>query len=231
VDPARALTVPARTPGIATFSGPAELELVPVDEHIIEACGFALHNLGGPKLARLGVTSAVRGEGRTSIAAAMAVVQARDYGRSTLLLDADLEGPHLADLFGLDSRPGLAEVVRDLATVKEALHDVGGGLTVMTAGEVTGSPSRLAAELRSSSLMPELEAEFDVVIADLPALVRSTTGALLSELLGLPLLVVRAAVTPAPAVREAIASLPADPLVMLNGTASTLPSWLRRFLS
>jgi Mrp family chromosome partitioning ATPase len=231
VDTAQAMTVPASGRGIASLVRAAEVQNVPVDDWIIEACGDAMHHLGGLKLSRLGVSSSVRGEGRTSIATAMAIVQARDYGRSTLLLDADLDGPHLADLFGLESGPGLADVVRDQASVKDALHPVGGGLTVMTAGEITHPTSRLAAELKTSSLLSELQADFDVVIADLPPLLMSTTGALLSEALGIPLLVVRAAVTPAANVRQAIASLSVDPVVMLNGSGSSVPLWIRRFLS
>jgi Mrp family chromosome partitioning ATPase len=196
---------------------------------MIEACSYAMHKLGGPKMGRLGVLSSVRGEGRTSIAAAMAYVQSRDYGRSTLLLDADFDGPNLASVFGLASSPGLAEVVRGRAGIDEALHHVDEGLTVMTAGDITSPPSRLAKELASSSLLEELQVDFEVIIADLPALLQSASGALLAESFDNTVLVVRAAVTPLPRVREAIAALNTEPVVMLNGTRSNLPDWLRRF--
>jgi len=68
-----------------------------------------------------------------------------------------------------------------------------------------------------------------VIIADLPALLQSASGALLAESFDNTVLVVRAAVTPLPRVREAISTLNTEPVVMLNGTRSNLPDWLRRF--
>jgi hypothetical protein len=44
------------------------------------------------------------------------------------------------------------------------------------------------------------------------------------------LLVVRAGVTPAARVREAAADLPVAPNVLLNGSESSLPGWIRRLL-
>src|SRR2546430_8763431 len=49
--------------------------------------------IGGPKLTSIGVTSALRGEGRTSVALALAAVQREDFGRSVILVDMDLENP------------------------------------------------------------------------------------------------------------------------------------------
>lgn len=231
MEPIRALIVPSerrRRLGLPTLA--AEPTSLPVPAHLVAACSRAIHNLGGPKLARLGVSSAVRGEGRTSIAIALALVQARDYGRSALVVDLDFDHPGLADVFGFDPAPGVAEVLCDLADLKDTLHDVGDGLTVMTAGAVVGPPARLAAKLISERLLGRLQAEFDVIIADLPAILDSPCGALLPEAFEDHLMVVRAATTPAAQVKAAVASLDADPVVMLNGTQSRLPGWLQRIL-
>ena len=190
-----------------------------------------MHLLGGPKLTRLGVSSAVRGEGRTSIATAIAWVQAREYGRSALVLDLDFDRPGLAGMFGLDATPGMAEVLGGLATVKQAHHDVGGGLTVMTAGQVSRSPAGLAARLLSTPVLAQLQSEFDVIVADLPAILDSPCGALLPEAFEDHLLVVKAGSTSASRVKAAVASLRGDPLVMLNGTVTRLPRWLQRLLA
>jgi Mrp family chromosome partitioning ATPase len=226
--------VPARKPQPAPppeGPRPRPVREQPVDQQLIEACGYAMHQLGGAKLSRLGVLSSIRGEGRTSVAAAIAYAQARDYGRSTLLLDADVDGPDLGGLFGLKQSPGVAEVLRGRAGIDEATHQVDDGLTVMTAGDLGTSPARVARELVSSSLLSELQVEFEVIIADLPALLQSASGALLAEAFEKRVLVVRAAVTPVGRVREAIDLLPAEPAVVLNGARSNLPAWLRQFFS
>jgi Mrp family chromosome partitioning ATPase len=228
-----ALAIPVRRPlppGFASLPKRPQVRPQPIDAKMIEACSHTMHKLGGPKIGLLGVLSSVRGEGRSSIAASMAYVQSRDYGRTTLLLDADFDGPNLASMFGLTSSPGLAEVIRGRAGIDEAIHQVDENLTVMAAGDVSGPPSRLARELASASLLSELQADFEVVVADLPALLQSATGALLAQAFDNTVLVVRAAATPVATVREAVSALDSQPVVMLNGTLSAIPEWVRKFL-
>lgn len=201
-----------------------------VDGAIIAACRDATRNLGGHKLTRLGVTSSVRGEGRTSVAAGLATVQAQDHGRSTLLLDADFDSPGVAGLFDLPPAPGIAEVLAGRAGIDRALHEVWEDLTVLTAGEVATVPSRLARDLVTSDVLAELQQAFDVIIADLPPLLDSTAGPHLAEAFAEPLLVVRARATPIAAVREAMATLPKEPPVLLNRTRSHVPGWLGRLV-
>jgi hypothetical protein len=45
------------------------------------------------------------------------------------------------------------------------------------------------------------------------------------------LLVVRARVTPLRRIQEAVAGLPVEPTVFLNGTRSNLPTWLAGFMN
>jgi Mrp family chromosome partitioning ATPase len=247
--PAAAPLAPALLPGFARLPRRVQLEGAPVDEKIIEACSYAMHRLGGPKLTRLGVTSSIRGEGRTSIAIALAFVQARHYGRSTLLVDADFDGPSLAAKLGLRSVPGLSEVVSGRARINDALQQVDERLTVLTAGQVGRIPSGLATELVSSrlqssrtssrlasglvlsSLLSELQVGSEVIIADLPALIQSFSGVLLAKAFQDLVLVTRAGVTPIPTVLEAISALHTDPAVILNGTSSRIPGWLRSLFS
>src|SRR5215469_3082396 len=63
---------------------------------MLDACRAASRLIGGPNLRELGVTSALRGEGRTSVALAMAAVQRQDFGRRVALVEMDCENPTLA---------------------------------------------------------------------------------------------------------------------------------------
>ncbi|HEX4215183.1 MAG TPA: CpsD/CapB family tyrosine-protein kinase [Candidatus Dormibacteraeota bacterium] len=202
---------------------------LPVHASVVEACSRATATLDGPNLAFLGVTSSVRGEGRTSIATAMAFVQAHDYGRSTILIDADFEGPSVAGLFGLDQAPGLADVLRERIDLEDAVHDVGDGLSVLTAGKVD-SPPGLAAKLAESKILQDLQTEHEVVVVDLPAIIDSRCGTVLAALFEQPLLVIRAGITPAKKVGEALEQLDREPTALLNGTRTSLPRWIRRLL-
>lgn len=202
---------------------------LPVHTSVVEACSRATATLDGPNLAFLGVTSSLRGEGRTSIATAMAFVQAHDYGRSTILIDADFEGPGVAAVFGLEQAPGLADVLRDRIELEDAVQDVGDGLSVLPAGRID-SPPALAATLAESNLLQDLQADHDVVVVDLPAIIESRCGTVLAALFEQPLLVIRAGVTPAKKVGEALEQLDREPTALLNGTRTSLPRWIRRLL-
>jgi Mrp family chromosome partitioning ATPase len=69
------------------------------------------------------ITSAVRGEGRTSLAVLLAVFSAiQNKDRKILLVDADISGGGLADIFALVGKPGLGEFFHGQAEFSQCLH-------------------------------------------------------------------------------------------------------------
>jgi Mrp family chromosome partitioning ATPase len=195
---------------------------------LVEACSVASLQLGGPSLVSLGVTSAIRGEGRSSIATAMAAVQQRDYRRHVLLLEMDFDRPSLATRLQTDMTPGLADVLRGDASIDDALQLLPDGSMMIAAGSAAGAGPRLTLNFKNSALLAELTRRFEVVIADLPPLLESSFGVLAAGLFERTLLVVRAGATPISQVQEASARLTPEPAVLLNGASSRLPAWLRR---
>ena len=219
-----------RIPGLTRKSRhEVQLDGCAVDGAILAACSHAMRHLGGPKLERIGILSSVHGEGRSSIAAGITLAQAQDYGRPTLLLDIDFDGPRLADRFGVPPAPGISELLRGRVSLDRALQQVGDNVTLMPAGEMDMPASRLATEFVGSGLVTELQMDFPAIVADLPPLLGSPSGVLLAEVFETTVLVVRAESTPISTVREALYSIKGSPVVMLNGTRSSLPGWLRRF--
>jgi Mrp family chromosome partitioning ATPase len=73
--------------------------------------------MGGQPLGVLGVVSSTRGEGRTTVAANLALVAARETLSDVGLVDADLRAPALHRLFGLDGEVGLSDVLANRAVV------------------------------------------------------------------------------------------------------------------
>ena len=203
-------------------------EPLPLDDRLVEACIPAALKLGGPKLKRLGVTSALRGEGRTSIALAMAGLQAREFGRRALLVDADFENPSLGTMLGFEGEPGLAEIATGELSVDSALHEVGEGVAFMAAGVPNKRRSRMVRELLTTDLLEELAGLCEVAIVDLPPLLGSSEGPLLASQFENALLVVRAQVTPTARIEEAVGLLTKKPFVLVNGVSSTVPDWLNR---
>lgn len=208
------------------LTGSAAARGFDVPAQMLEACRAASLRIGGPRLKSLGVTSTIRGEGKSTIALALALIQAFDYHRGVILVELDLENPALADRFGLNRRPGVTELAMGQATVSEAVQGLADGIGVITAGGPAWSPSKAAIEVSSSGILQAIRNETEILVTDLPS-VTSGLGAQWVEALERVVYVVRAGVTPMPRVREAIATLSAEPALLLNGTDSSLPRWLR----
>jgi Mrp family chromosome partitioning ATPase len=222
-DEPRRIPVPGRrTSGVA--------DLLELPAPMMETCRSALLQLEGDRVSSLGVISAVRGEGRTSVATGFALVLSRDYGRRTLLVELDFTNPVLAARLGLDPAVGLADVIDGRATLDEVVQPLGEDLSVITAGQPDQhSTHALSARLLKSDLVRQMATRYGVVVADLPPALESTVGPSLARATDRLVLVVRAATTPMRQVQEAIVTLPAEPAVLLNGTQSDLPRWLDRW--
>jgi capsular exopolysaccharide synthesis family protein len=103
-------------------------------ESVDRTCMKLLHAAKQQPLRVLMVTSALSGEGKTSLASHLAISLARS-GRRTLLLDADLRRPVLHRLFDLSLEPGLSAVLRGESTPSEVIRPtLFRGLEVIPAG-------------------------------------------------------------------------------------------------
>ena len=82
---------------------------------------FMLHAVRTEKLQIVMITSALAGEGKTSLAGHLAASLAR-AGRRTLLLDSDLHNPSLHRLFEMSRGPGLSEILCGLIDLPSAIR-------------------------------------------------------------------------------------------------------------
>ncbi|MDE0936251.1 MAG: CpsD/CapB family tyrosine-protein kinase [Mariniblastus sp.] len=72
----------------------------------------------------LGVTSAVSGEGVTTIASNLALHLAFFTDCRVILVDANHSSPHLHRIFGVDPNPGLSDLLCETAMESECIHDL-----------------------------------------------------------------------------------------------------------
>jgi Mrp family chromosome partitioning ATPase len=200
---------------------------------LVDACRSAVFQMEDERQGTVGVVSAVRGEGRTSVALGFASVFGQDYGRRVLLVELDFARPELIDRLGLraeDAEAGMAEVIRGESTLDEVVRPVDEHLFVIVAGQCgEQSPHALGSAFLESSLMAQMTMRYGTVVFDLSPALESTVGPSLARSMDQLLMVVRAAETPTHQVQEAIAALPAEPVVLLNATQSDLPRWLRQW--
>jgi capsular exopolysaccharide synthesis family protein len=116
------------------------------------------------------LTSAAQGEGKSTLAAHLAVAYA-DRGKKVLLVDSDLRRPSLHSKFNINSKLGLSDVLTGEHSWREAIVGID---EVQNLGVLpAGLGSHRAADLigpRLSTLLDEFAKEYDLVILDSPPL-------------------------------------------------------------
>ena len=117
----------------------------------------------------LAVASPGRGDGRSYLAANLAVVFSQ-LGEHTLLIDADMRNPRQHELFKLDNHRGLSSLLsgRGEHSVIERIPSFV-DLSVLSAGPIPPNPQELLGRPVFARLLDEMVHEYDVVIIDTPA--------------------------------------------------------------
>lgn len=112
------------------------------------------------------VTSAVSGEGKTTLAAQLAMSLAR-AGRRTVLVDFDLRQPSFDDAFGLARSPGVSEILRNESDLDGAVQQTQtANLAVITAGRWNRIALSALANGAAYSLFKELRDDYEFVVVD-----------------------------------------------------------------
>ena len=126
------------------------------------------------------VTSAVSGEGKSTVSLSLARSLA-DAGSPVILIDADLRRPTVAKKLKLDAKVGLTQVLAGQVEIANAVHQLGdSNLFVLPAGRIPPNPSELLGSDKMRQLIKELSEEF-IVVVDVPPLLPVTDASLLSH--------------------------------------------------
>ncbi len=122
-----------------------------------------------PERRSLAVISPSRGEGRSFIAANLAIVFSQ-LGRRTLLIDADMRNASQHRLFGVDNRAGLSAMLSGRCG-PEAVQPIPAlpGLHVLPAGVAPPNPPELLERDIFSESLQQLGRQFQIMLLDTPA--------------------------------------------------------------
>lgn len=118
---------------------------------------------------RLAVVSPGPGEGRSFVAANLAVVFSQ-LGSRTLLVDADFRSSRQHHLFRLANSLGLSSFLAGRAELSDVVHRVPHfkDLSVIPAGAPPPNPQELLGRQLFSEALAELEADYDLILFDTP---------------------------------------------------------------
>lgn len=117
----------------------------------------------------IGVSSSIRGEGKSTTAINLSYVLA-ESGKKVLLVDADLRIPSVAKKMDMNSSPGLTDFLMDyenqqLSVFKSKLLD---NWYILPSGNLPPNPSELLGSRRMEQIFSILSEKFDYIIVDLP---------------------------------------------------------------
>ena len=114
------------------------------------------------------VTSALPGEGKTTIAVSLAI-SAAFAGLKVVLVDADLRHPAASRFFKLEQENGLVDLLTGAGTAENVLRfhkDL--KLTILPAGSKSLNPPDVLGSERMKTLIAHLKETFDYVVVDTP---------------------------------------------------------------
>ena len=153
------------------------------------------------------VTSALPGEGKSTVAANLAMTLSAS-GAHVVLVDGDLRRPTVASTLGLVSGAGLTDVLAGRAKLTDVLQSApdAPSLAVLTAGTIPPNPSEVLGSERMHQLIRDMAAHATVII-DAPPLLAVTDGAVLTNQADGALLVVAVGKTSYDVVDKALNAL------------------------
>lgn len=177
------------------------------------------------------VTSAVKGEGKSAVAVNLGYVLARDLGKSTLIIDADLKRPVVHGYMGNTLAPGLQDLLAGEQAVDACLHPQGElPLWVMPSGTPAAQTIELSKINRLNEIITQLRGRFDYIILDAPPILPLADMHVLSGMADVVALVIRAGITRQAVVQKALATLKpvTAPCIVLNGLqAEVVPYYMQ----
>lgn len=116
----------------------------------------------------IGVTSSMRGEGKSTTAINLSYVLAEKGGR-VLLIDGDLRIPSVAKKLEIDSTQGLTDLLRGNGLqMSDFQSPMLSNWFILPAGDIPPNPSELLGSNRMKNILTKLQEAFDYIIIDLP---------------------------------------------------------------
>jgi capsular exopolysaccharide synthesis family protein len=177
-------------------------------------------------LRTIAITSPNKGDGKSLTAANLALTMAQEFQQRVLLVDCDLRRPSVHRLFGLTDGPGLGDVLMSAAELDQALVALPEyHLTVLPAGLPPSRPAELLGSSAMRRILDTLRSRFDRILIDVPPVAPLADLHILAPMVDGLLMIVRAGITPKPAIERALAGLDASKILglVLNESGAETP--------
>lgn len=117
----------------------------------------------------IGITSSMRGEGKSTTAVNLSYVLA-EAGKKVVLIDGDLRIPSIAKKMRMSSSPGLTDWLKDSNAGELVMYESEhmSNWCIIPSGALPPNPSELLGSKRMKKVLDSLSEKFDYIIVDLP---------------------------------------------------------------
>ena len=154
------------------------------------------------------VTSALKGEGKTTTVVNLGYTFARDLGRTTLLIDCDFDCPALHEYVNIPAQGGLIDLLDDEASLENCLSAIDEvPCLILSIGRMGEDLNDLTRIQQLKTILPKIQMKFDYVIINAPPVLPSASAEILASLANLHIMVIRAGTTPKHVVQQAFTML------------------------
>ena len=183
----------------------------------------------GPRPKTMLVTSSVPNEGKSTISSNLAITMALS-GARTLLIDGDLRRGALREAFGVSSKIGFSEVLKQEVNWQEVIVPTDyPNLFLLPRGKTLGQPSEHLLRDSTDALIAEMYNHYDYIIIDSSPVLAADDSTSLAPKIDATLFVVRLSYTSARLVRKSLELLYNRqvnvPGVILNYVDTSLPEY------
>ena len=183
----------------------------------------------GPRPKSFLVTSAVPSEGKSTVSANLAITMALS-GARTLLIDCDLRRGALREAFGISSKIGFSEVLKQEVNWREVVVPTAyETLFVLPRGRTLSQPSEQLLRDSTEALLKEIYQHYDYVIIDSSPVLAADDTTSIAPKIDATIFVVRLSYTSARLTKKALELLYGRqvniPGVILNFVDTSLPEY------
>ncbi len=183
----------------------------------------------GPRPKSFLITSAVPNEGKSTVSANLAITMALS-GAKTLLIDGDLRRGALREAFGIDSRIGFSEVLKQEVNWREVVVPTAyPTLFVLPRGKTLSQPSEHLLRESTEAILREMYEFYDYIIIDSSPVLAADDSTSLAPKIDATLFVMRLGYTSARLIKKSLELLYNRqvnvPGVILNFVDTSLPEY------
>ena len=151
-----------------------------------------MFSLPGKESKCIGIVSANRGEGKSSVALNLGISFAQ-IGKKVIVIDCDLRLPTIATKLDIDAKPGLSNFLSGNSDMSDELikHSNEYGIDIITSGDIPPDSTTLIGSKHMERMIEMLKKYYDYIILDFPPITLVTDAVLLAHLVDGYLLIIK----------------------------------------